>query len=39
MRWGVVVFPGSLDDRDALRATERMLEFAATIKSPTAGDA
>jgi len=20
MRWGVVVFPGSLDDRDALRA-------------------
>src|SRR5438874_8388679 len=25
MRWGVVVFPGSLDDRDALRATERIL--------------
>jgi len=25
MRWGVVVFPGSLDDRDALRAAERVL--------------
>jgi len=25
MRWGVIVFPGSLDDRDALRATERVL--------------
>ncbi|HLY37780.1 MAG TPA: phosphoribosylformylglycinamidine synthase subunit PurQ [Candidatus Binatia bacterium] len=25
MRWGVVVFPGSLDDRDALRAAERIL--------------
>jgi phosphoribosylformylglycinamidine synthase len=25
MRWGVVVFPGSLDDRDALRAVERVL--------------
>ena len=25
MRWGVVVFPGSLDDRDALRAVERIL--------------
>src|SRR5436309_7892554 len=25
MRWGVVVFPGSLDDRDALRATGRIL--------------
>jgi phosphoribosylformylglycinamidine synthase I len=25
MRWGVVVFPGSNDDRDALRAAERIL--------------
>jgi phosphoribosylformylglycinamidine synthase len=25
MRWGVVVFPGSLDDRDALRVAERVL--------------
>jgi len=25
MRWGVVVFPGSNDDRDALRAAERVL--------------
>jgi len=25
MRWGVVVFPGSLDDRDALRAFGRIL--------------
>jgi phosphoribosylformylglycinamidine synthase subunit PurQ / glutaminase len=25
MRWGVVTFPGSLDDRDALRAVERGL--------------
>ncbi len=25
MRWGVVTFPGSLDDRDALRATGRVL--------------
>jgi len=25
MRWGVVTFPGSLDDRDALRAVERAL--------------
>src|SRR5262249_29421684 len=25
MRWGVVVFPGSLDDRDALRAAGRIL--------------
>ncbi|HZP43836.1 MAG TPA: phosphoribosylformylglycinamidine synthase subunit PurQ [Candidatus Binatia bacterium] len=25
MRWGVVVFPGSLDDRDAVRAVERVL--------------
>jgi phosphoribosylformylglycinamidine synthase subunit PurQ / glutaminase len=25
MRWGVVTFPGSLDDRDALRAIERAL--------------
>src|SRR5262249_50296570 len=25
MRWGVVVFPGSLDDRDALRVFERVL--------------
>ena len=25
MRWGVVVFPGSLDDRDALRAAGRVL--------------
>src|SRR5215467_4900528 len=25
MRWGVVVFPGSLDDRDALRAVDRIL--------------
>ena len=25
MRWGVVVFPGSLDDRDALRALEHVL--------------
>ena len=29
MRWGVVVFPGSLDDRDALRAIERRLGDAA----------
>ena len=29
MRWGVVVFPGSLDDRDALRAAERILGDAA----------
>jgi len=25
MRWGVVVFPGSNDDRDALRAAERVM--------------
>src|SRR5438876_8804535 len=25
MRWGVVVFPGSLDDRDALHVVERVL--------------
>jgi len=25
MRWGVVVFPGSLDDRDALRVAEHVL--------------
>src|SRR6185295_19828508 len=25
MRWGVVVFPGSCDDRDALRVVERVL--------------
>src|SRR5262245_15993446 len=25
MRWGVVVFPGSCDDRDSLRAVERVL--------------
>jgi phosphoribosylformylglycinamidine synthase len=25
MRWGVVVFPGSCDDRDALRVAERVL--------------
>jgi phosphoribosylformylglycinamidine synthase subunit PurQ / glutaminase len=25
MRWGVIVFPGSLDDRDALRAADRIL--------------
>jgi len=25
MRWGVIVFPGSLDDRDALRAAGRIL--------------
>ena len=25
MRWGVVVFPGSLDDRDTLRAARRVL--------------
>lgn len=25
MRWGVVVFPGSLDDRDSLRVAERVL--------------
>ena len=25
MRWGVVVFPGSCDDRDALRAVERVV--------------
>ena len=25
MRWGVVVFPGSNDDRDNLRVTEKLL--------------
>ena len=29
MRWGVVVFPGSCDDRDALRVAERVLGDAA----------
>ena len=29
MRWGVVVFPGSLDDRDVLRVAEKVLGDAA----------
>ncbi len=32
MRWGVVVFPGSLDDRDALRALGRFQEANAAFR-------